>query len=384
MPGPNAARTPRRAMSGSVIVEVTNTTALKTAAASVASNAYAVFTGTGLSTTAPHPFSDFSVCPTEDGQQADGKIMVDWAGKGCYDSTARKVLWAGTGAAGAIADTPYNTMPLYDEGSNTWTAVRGWAPGGETTTDNGTGHTYDANCIDVTGRKHFKKKFSEKAFYVRDLDAGTFSKVTYTGGEASYSGDVGCEWIPSRSRIWIYANSGADDNHALWEVPATGGSATLLYGNDGGASLGLSSGAIYCKPISLNPRAFSDVGGVMLGNNTPRIIQLNGSLNITTASSGKPAAAGSMSVATGAHLCRDPVGTGWLYACTDGFMYRISEGGVWTQRAQLPFELRNEYTTNGAFDFVMVPIDAADGGYGVVWIVSKRSLGTNRAWLYKP
>jgi hypothetical protein len=366
-------------------------TALATAAASMASNAFAVFAGGGLSTRVAHPVTGTLVDPTEDGQAASGdtsggpgpdgnKTAIDWAGKGCYDSQGKKVMWAGTGAFGAVANTPINTMALYDETTNTWSAVRSWTAGGETSSDDGTGHMYDGNCIDVTGRRFFKKKFS-RSVYVRDLTTGSWSKITWSSGEPSgYGWDAGMDYIPGRDRLWVRGIRGSDNASALFEInPTTGAIIELL----SGTTLGNDTAPSVC---SFNPRAFSGAGGVFVGGSNAYTVSTSGAAGATPGTvqsnaSGKPSGAGGFLWANGAHLCRDPVGDGWLYLNNgDGYIWRLTSAGVWSQRAQLPSEIRTDWSSNGRSNIVMVPIDA----HGVVWIIGGQYLGANRAWLYRP
>lgn len=386
-------------------------TILKQAAAATASDSFRTFTGALLDTTADaaaqfnagglsyrtaHYYTGTLVGPFEDGQAAAGdlsggpggagnKTCVDWCGKGVYDPTGRKAMVAGTGAFGSVASTPINTRSVYDEATATWAVERGFRTSDENDATDGSGHTYDGNCIDVSGRRFFKKKFA-RSIYIKDLTTGFsqggsvgWTKVSYSSGEPSgYGWDAGLEWIPARSRLWIRSIHSADNSAALHELNATTGAITTLYS---GGTIGASSPSV----CSLNPRAHGDgQGAVFIGGSSGYIVRVS---NLAlTASSGKPAAAGGILWATGAHLCRDPsvTGTGWLYACTDGFMYSISLTGVWTQRAQLPLAIRNDYTNNGRMDIAMIPIDAEGSDYGVVWIIGGQYLGTSRAWLYKP
>lgn len=390
---------PRRAISTATTVTISAppTTALESAVAALnvaypSGNGFSVFVGSGLSTRVAHPVTGTLVDPTEDGQAASGdtsggpgpdgnKTAIDWAGKGCYDSQGKKVMWAGTGAFGAVANTPINTMALYDETTNTWSAVRSWTAGGETSSDDGTGHMYDGNCIDVTGRRFFKKKFA-RAAYVRDLTNGSWSKITWSSGEPSgYGWDAGMDYIPARDRLWVRGRRGSDDASTLFEInPTTGAIIELL----SGGTIGADQVGSVC---SFNPRAFGGAGGVFVGGSNAYSVSISGAAGSTPGTvqsnaSGKPTNAGAFSLgnANGFHLCRDPVGDGWLYADIGGYIWRLTSGGTWSQRAQLPVEIRNDLSSNGRFNFVMVPIDI----YGVVWIVGGQYLGANRAWLYKP
>ncbi|MGH6963828.1 MAG: hypothetical protein ACREE0_05060 [Phenylobacterium sp.] len=366
---------------------------LQQEAQATSSNTFRAFTGGGLSTRAAHPFTGTLVDPTEDGQSNSGdidmttgagpdgkKTAIDWAGKGCYDSQARKVMWAGTGAEGSVASTPINTHAIYDEDSNTWSVVRGWTAGGEGTSDDGSGHMYDGNCIDVTGRRFFKKKF-QRAIYVKNLTTGAWTKLTYSSGEpSSYGWDAGMDYIPSRDRLWIRGLRGSDNGSAIHEVhPTTGALVTVLTPTE----IGSDEQSSVC---SFNPRAFGNQGGCFVGGSNAYTVRSDGSAGSTPSviqsnASGKPSAAGTFSWSNGTsatrqHLCRDPVGDGWIYACSDGFIYRLTSAGVWTQRAALPSILAGA----GLTKFVMVPIDA----YGVIWFITNQGMGAERAWLYRP
>lgn len=391
---------PRFKASGSSTVSITGTsTVLGQKAAAMSSNTFAVFLGSsttqatdltlsaqsgGLNFRQAHYLTGTMVDPTEDGQAAGGntsggpggagnKTAVDWAGKGCYDSQGKQVLFAGTGAFGSVADTPINRLAIYDETTALWSVDRGFAPS-ETTSDDGSGHTYDGNCIDVSGRRFFKKKFA-RAFYVKNLATNSWSKVTYSSGEpSSYGYDAGMEYIPSRDRLWIRSIYSANNSSMLMEIPPTGGTPTLLLHS---GQLGSDNAPSVC---SFNPRSYGGNGGCFVGGSNAYTVNTTGTPAATTNATGKPS--GQFLWANGAHVCRDPVGNGWLHCSTDGWIWRLTDsGGTWQQRAQLPVEIRNDLTNNSRYDIVMVPIDA----HGVIWIIGgQNQLGTTRAWLYKP
>lgn len=390
---------PRLKQSGTSSVSITGTsTLLSQKAAALASNNFAVFLGSslteatditlssqagGLSYRQAHYYTGTMVDPTEDGQTSNditppagptgNKTAMDWAGKGCYDSQAKRVMWAGTGAFGAVASTPINRLAIYDETTATWSVDRGFAPG-ETTSDDGSGHTYDGNCIDVSGRRFFKKKFA-RAFYVKNLATNTWSKVAYSSGEPSgYGWDAGMDYIPSLDRLWVRSIYSANNSSMLLELNPTTGAPTLLLHS---GQLGSDNAPSVC---SFNPRAYGGNGGVFVGGSNAYTVNTTGTPTATANATGKPT--GQFLWANGAHVCRDPVGNGWLHCSYDGWIWRLSDaGGTWQQRAQLPVQIRTDLTNNNRYDIVMIPIDA----YGVVWIIGgQNQLGTTRAWLYKP
>lgn len=375
--------------SATEITVSSSSTALSVAAAELtaafpAGNEYAVFHGPtsltepgGLGYNVAHPTSGVQVDPTEDGgsiaSPSDTHTAIDWAAKGIYDPSSKRVFWASCGAGNNSAGGYlYNTMPIYDEVANSWSVSRGFRGANETGTATPIVHMYDGNTIDETGRRFYKKKLSREVMvYNLDTDAW-LNNISYSAGEpGSYGWDAGLEWIPSRNALWIRSIRSSDNGSSLFELTTAGVLTTLKTPTDLGSD---AQGSVCC----LNPRAFGGTGGVFVGGSNAVTIELNGSLTVRNNTTSKPT--GAFMWPNGAHVCRDPVGDGWLHASTDGYMYRLTSGGTWSQRAQLPVQIRNVMVSEPSFDIVMVPIDV----YGVVWIIGKAALGSSRAWLYKP
>ncbi len=354
-------------------------TALEAAARAATANAFYPFTGNGLSTRLLHPGGPrggYQCDVTEDGSQWDGHTAIDWAAKGVYDPQSKKVMWAGCGAGNNLAGGyVYNTQAIYDETNNQWSTVRGFKGANETTSATPIVHNYDGNAIDATGRRFYRKKLAREVM-VYNLDTGAWlNNIQYSSGEPNnYGWNAGMDFIPSRNRLWIRSVRNGDDASTLFELdPGTGTITEIL----SGGAIGNDSQTSVC---SFNPRAFGNAGGVFVGGTNAYTVRVD-TLAVQDNSAGKPSASGSFSwnnspAARNQHLCRDPVGDGWLYASTDGYMYRLTSNGTWMKRALLPAELRN----GSNFDWMMVPIDT----YGVVWFITKQGVGPERAWLYKP
>jgi hypothetical protein len=228
---------------------------------------------------------------------------------------------------------------------------------------------YDGMALDVAGRRFYRKKLSSREVMVYDLANDVWlNNFIYSGGEpASYGGDVGMDWHPGTNRLWVRAIQNGTNDPILFEVnPSTGAVRTIAVG----AVLGGAQSPSVCV---YNPRAFGGAGGFFVGGANAAIVRADTEAVIST--SGAPAASGDFLWPYRAHVCRDPAGDGWIHACTDGYMYRLTSAGVWTQLSLQPANLRGD---SGTRPFVMVPIDA----YGVVWIIG--SDYGERAWLFKP
>jgi hypothetical protein len=377
---------PRRVASTATTLTVSAvaSTALEVAAATTGfdSNEFLAFHGQtslttqyGLSYLQNHPNSNIPCDPTEDGAQYEGHVCIDWAAKGCYDTQSKRVMWASCGAGNNVAGGyVYNTMPFYDETLNRWTVSRAFRGADESTSANPIVHMYDGNAIDVARRRFYRKKFESRVIMVYDLDTNTWlNNLTYTGGEpTAYGYDVGMDVVPSTGKLWLRGYLNGSEIVAVWEVDPQnpGGAARTVVS---GSPLGTySNGSVCCY----NPRAFSGVGGMFVGGQNGAIIRIDTEA-VSNSLSTIPPNNGNFLWAHKAHLCRDPVGDGWLYANQNGYMYRLTSAGTWTQRAQLPGGLA---TPDSGWAFVMVPIDHL----GVVWIIAQRTIGPTRAWLYKP
>lgn len=347
-----------------------STSLLQVTAGQMAANTFTAFEQPSLSARSPHPKSGLLCDVTEDGAAYLGHTAIDWAGKGCYDSIGRKVMWASCGAGNNSAGgAAYNTHAVYSEASNTWTAVRGFQAPGEGNT-NPIGHMYDSNCIDSAGRRFYKKKFGAPEILVYDLNAAKWVDcLPSPGDEASYARDGGMDFIPTRGAtgaLWLISWRSGDNLPQLWEcdlatkrwsVIGSGGS----FGTSGGSNISL---------LSYNPRAFGGKGGALASTSDGAWTVRADTLQRSSAGT-RPR---SLLMPYDGHVCRDPVGQGWLYASDDGSLYQC-DGSSWTRRAALPGRLGSN---GNKTPFVMVPIDA----YGVVWIIAAAGSGT-RAWLYR-
>jgi hypothetical protein len=300
---------------------------------------------------------------------------IDWAAKGLYDPTSKRVFWASCGAGNMnVGQYIYNTMPTYDEAQNRWTVSRGFRSANESTSAGPIGHIYDGHALDVAGRRFYRKRFGPREIMVYDMANNVWlNSFTYSGGEpSSYGGDAGMDFIPTTGKLWIRAIQSGTDAPLLFEVnPANSVIRTIA----AGAALGGETAVM--GPCSYNPRAFSGAGACFVGASNAYVVRCDTEA-VFSYGSGKPAAAQNFLWPHRAHLCRDPVGDGWLYACADGFMYRLTSSGTWTQRAALPSQIANFLSVGIAV--IMVPIDA----YGVVWIISNANKDGPRAWLYRP
>jgi hypothetical protein len=383
---------PRRTASTPVTVAVSSVpSALETAAGTPGfdANEFLAFHGPtnltaqyGLSYEQPHPLegtnpSAFFDCdPTEDGAQSTSHTAIDWAAKGLYDPTSKRVFWASCGAGNRFSGGyVYNTMPIYDEVQNRWTASRGFRGANETTGAEPIVHMYDGNALDVAGRRFYRKKLTSREVMVYDLTNNVWlNNFSYSGGEPpGYGGDAGMDFIPTTGRLWVRAIENGTDRAIVFEVnPANGAVRTIA----SGAALGNEVSTSVCI---YNPRAFSNAGACFVGGTNAYIVRCDTEV-VSNAASGKPSDAGAFGWPHRAHMCRDPVGDGWLYASNDGYMYRLTSAGTWTQRSPLPGVLGTaEWGSAQSHALVMVPIDA----HGVVWLIAS-PMGPPRAWLYKP
>ena len=346
-----------------------STSALQIAASRVLPGSFALFEQPSLSTRAAHPVSGRLCDVTEDGAGSLGHTAIDWAGKGCYDPIGRQVMWASCGAGNNSAGGyVYNTFATYSEASNLWTANRGFQAPGESNT-NPIGHMYDSNCIDVAGRRFYKKKFGAAEILVYDLDARSWIGVIPSpADEASYARDGGMDIVPTRGAkgaIWLVSWRRSDNLPQLWEYDiATQRWSTLISGGAFGAPTG--NVAI----MSYNPRAFGGVGAVLIGNGAGTWTVRADTIALATA--GTPPRP--LTLPHDGHLCRDPSSGGWLLVASDGYLY-ATDGSVWSRRSQLPGALGNPSHQQPV---VVTPVDQ----YGVVWIVTSQGSG-GRAWIYK-
>lgn len=370
---------PRRAMSGSVTVAVTNDSVLSVAAAAVASNAFAPFHGQsnltaqyGLSYEQAHPTSGILCDVTEDGASSSGHTAIDWGAKGCYDPTGKRVMWASCGAGNnGVGGKVYNTHAIYDEAQNRWTANRNFQSPNESNT-NPIVHLYDGMALDVVGRKFYRKKFPEQFILIYDLTANAWvNGIVGPSGESVYARTGALEFIPTRGtqgELWQFGYDSDNDTPKLWKYDVA--SATWITAIASG-NLG-PQGSLSGTFMSYNPRAFGGVGGVLVGNSSASSLYTIRCDNLVVSSCSQSPS--TIAQSNNMHVCRDPVGTGWLHFANNGNVYRC-DGSTWALRySAMPGRLNGQFLA-----MISVPIDA----YGVVWNVIEAGTG-DRAWLYRP
>ena len=347
-----------------------STSSLQVASGALASGSFVKFDQPSLSARSPHPTSGIACDVTEDGAQFVGHPSIDWAGKGCYDPVSRRVMWASCGA-GNLRDGGYafNTHAIYSEQTNAWSVRRAFqAPGGAGS--NPIGHMYDSNCIDVAGRRFFKKAFPTAEILEFDLDADTWLGVFPSpSDEAPYARDGGMDVVPTRGprgSLWQVVCRRADNRPQLSECDLSNRRWSVLIP---GGSLGAPAGN--GSFLSYNPRAFEGAGGALIGTSVGAFIVRADTLEIKVASPPpRP-----LALPHDGHLCRHPSGPGWVLAGSDGLLYTC-DGSSWTERVRLPGILG---TSGHRQPLVVVPIDA----YGVIWLITTQN-SAGRSWLYKP
>lgn len=370
---------PRRWTSSATTVTINSTaTALSAAAAALSSNSWGVFLGPttptaqyGLSYEQNHPVSGLACDPTEDGSQTTGHSAISWFGKGCYDPTTKRVTWASTGAGNLYpGGYVYNTQPFYDEALNRWTVSRGFRSLNEASSNaDPTGHGYDNNCISVSRRRLYKTKLSQCEIMVYDLDNNTWLNQidgAYFANLEGYSSPGAMDYIPSRDALWRFTYKNGFMRLLSLDLTTTNTWSVVL---DGvwGTPVG------YGGCMSFNPRAYSNAGGVMIGESGCWRVNTTGTATATSV--GLPAGI-TMTMETAAHLCRDPVGDGWFWVNPNNrALWKYSFAGGWQSVSTVPSGI-----DLGAF--LMVPID----DYGVIWFIGSNVAAgdSTRAYLYKP
>ena len=354
---------------------VSTDTPLFQAAARTASNTFVEFAGVGLLTRTTHPVTGNAVTVLEDGRLSQGYQTLGYSGKGCYDPTSRQVLWASTGAGSNYGGGyVHNTQARYSEATGAWSANRAFKGVGDPASKNGLVHIYDSNCIDVAGRRAYKKWFSNDIL-VYNIDSNSFlaNIAGPSGHSSSFSWDA-LEVVPSRGRagaLWMFgwASSNAIQ---LWEYDLATGNWSILisaaeFGNQGSPSIG-------APVLSYNPRAFNGAGGVMLGNESSAWV-----VNIAQRCRGAwcpVPPSGSIQIAHrggyNSGFCRDP-------SVRDGFnspmrtdLFIVERLASWERRATMPARFGGTRTTS--LSCRSMPT-AWSGLYP-----TRRSTG----WLYRP
>jgi hypothetical protein len=409
MPGPNAARSPRRAMSGSVTVEVTANTPLKSAAAATASGSFNLFLQNSFWERSPHPLTGsypagnfFDANPGEDAANSTGHTHIDYGGKWCYDPVRRKGMFLANGA-NPVGQSPnpsdririysyvWNTLALYDEQSNTWSTQRAVKCPDEGADPDSIVHILHNNTIDAAAGILYKMKFRGSEGIMR-YNIGTNTFLNTIGRPplepSAYGHDGGLEWIPTRGAsgaLWCFHADKNNNTPMISEYNiATGVWSTLL--SSAGSQLGTRPGddIVRTMAISYNPRAFGGAGGVLVGSIGGNFKVNCSTLAISSAGTGPR----DITPANGLKLCADPVGTGWYYAdnSVTGYMY-FCDGSTWTQVAQLPSDLG---TPGNIYPAVLCPIHREGASdYGVIWLLagqlpSRSATNGMGSWLFKP
>jgi hypothetical protein len=392
---------PRRVTSTATTVTVQSaSTALSAAAGSAPTGQFTAFSGGGLSDQSTHPITGVLVDVTCDGHSAIGSFhtILDWAGKGCYDPTTKRVLFmaTGTGSTGTAPNNwQINTLAIYREGptSEGWTATRSFRPPDQGTDFFNIGHQYDNNCISLATRRAFKKQFHNTValnisapFHVFNLDTNAFeaSLAAPSGDTADWAigpADVATT-LGTSGRLWYLGipNGSNDPRLSSYDL-ATGNKlasdwTTIKASGSFPAIAYTGSGANWS--MSFNPRAFSGVGAALiLGvSTTGYMVKADAPTYTVTTLPALP----QMSTIQ-PHLCKEPglpgsAATGWLYFSENGNVYRYRPGDVaWSAVGTLPSNL-------ASMSFISIPIDE----YGVVWLIGERGVASfpTRAWLYKP
>jgi len=343
-------------------------------------NSFKAFLGDDFLITTTHPVTGVVVEFTEDGAGA-ANTAIDWAGKGCYDSKAKRVMWMSTGQGinGTAGTYVRHTHAIYDENDSSngtrqgrWSANRAFQPPGLSTV--AVGHMYDSQCIDVTGRRFYKASFNENKIAVCDLDSLAWI-ASFDGPPQDYYLRTGAlEFIPTRGSngaLWCYGQS--LNVRTIWEKQLPNGSWTVV-------ASGMGSYAEACMPMSYNPRT----NKVLCGNNAAAAYIVDCSTLAVTATAAPPT---TMDGNHYMHMCKEPprvglpnTGRGWIYFAVNGRYYQCSESGAWTDLGASPGALAQP-PGRGFPNCVQVPLDE----YGVIWIVTAKYGTTgSRAWLYKP
>jgi hypothetical protein len=225
--------------------------------------------------------------------------------------------------------------------------------------------------LDVVGRRFYRKKFPEQFIQVFNLTTNAWvNGIASAPGESSYARNTALEFIPTRGtqgELWQFGYDSANDTPKLWKYDVATATWTTAIASGSLGPQGSLSGTF----MSYNPRAFGGVGGVLVGNSSGNLYTIRCD-NLAVASCSQSPS--TIAQSNNMHVCRDPVGSGWLQFALNGNVYRC-DGSTWTLRyTGMPGRL------NGSFlNMIVTPIDA----YGVVWCVIEAGSG-DRAWIYKP
>jgi hypothetical protein len=224
---------------------------------------------------------------------------INWSSKANYDPVKRRVLWMTKGTGSGHHEYNFNTLAIYRLGIDEqegWHAIRGFQATTPYDVGDPTGlpltHYFGNNCIDVVGRRMYKKQFQTKnstgvpgysgPFHVFNLDSdiyqpndiakvNCFEPSMLAPADDPYAAGMGpMDFIPTRGsrgtlwysnasgnpRIYEYDVATGTGSRADWVVIAPGGLMPDIPSNFRAAdSMGL---MVYQK------RAFGGAGGVII------------------------------------------------------------------------------------------------------------------------
>jgi len=311
------------------------------------------------------------VRPFQDGRSSSSYQILGRAGKGVYDPIRRRLLLMGTGASDGSGQNSgfgayqYNTLAIFDEVTNAWSALRAFRDPGEGTGARAIGHIYDGNAIDVAGRRLYKPKFGddgESYIYVYDLDSGAMRAGIPRSPGTTQQNWASLEFIPTRGaagRLWFAAYASSDALR-IWEYDVAGGTWSLIVAN---AAFGVHGGV---DPgggpmMSYSARANGGAGGVLVGHRGGAWIANVVGTPTLTAIALPPS--GPIDIAVSG-VVRDPVGSGWLRFAGGSTVHRWN-GSAWVAVATTG--------TGPGGDFAVYPLDE----YGAVYIVHTSNIAAN-------
>lgn len=313
--------------------------------------------------------------PFEDGANQLGHTLLDWGGKIAYDRIGRRVMFAACGANPGGTNWPmysyqYDKASTYDEATNSWSVERGPIA----VNDNPSGlqgivHMLGNNCIDVEGRRFFKKRFRTASTLVKNLTTGVWTRLDFgnqSSGDREATSDRsgGLDFIPTRGAsgmLWSFWKRHSSDMGILVEIDPDTGDWTVLKDQTvfSSAILSVGSTCVY------NPRAFGGAGGVLLGGQSGLCWFVRcDDLTVTAG----PTPNVNMGPAHGGRVCRDPKGDGWFHVtpATGVIRWANAASSSWDSVASLPTGVTS--TT----DIVLCPIDIEPGDrYGGIWMLCK-------------
>ena len=361
-------------------------------------------------------------------------LATNWSGKGVYDPIRKRVQWMTKGTGSGKNEWHFNTLPIYRMGLNEtegWKVIRGWRATTPPDVDNVNKgppltHFFYNNCIDVVGRRHYKKQFQTSnltnlddigysgPFHVFNLDTEMWEPSILAPSWDPYGMGMGpCEFIPTRGvRGVLWYINGNQLRMVEYDVTTGTGQRTDWVDVPGFAladdpfpkiahnfNMNVNMG-IMCG----NPRAFGGTGAVLVcgGGDYPATGGVRGvSYIVTTPPSGitptkyeipSTNLPSDMSFGQGANLsegkiCPHPTLGGWLMfgskqpAGTNKVWYlEDSPTAIWQDTGYLV-----PYVGYGSG---LGPVTTMEE-FGVVWLIYSRPSGVNlatvpRAFIFKP